>query len=121
MIDHQRPASIRGVSLHLLDSAQGHPIQTWRFSAHTEIMIGREDLNDVVISDPHVSRLHARLVEAHGTWTLISMGRGGIFIDDRLIADIELRPPTVFRLGPTGPSLRFEVGTADPSQGDTLE
>ncbi|HEY4231905.1 MAG TPA: FHA domain-containing protein [Lacipirellulaceae bacterium] len=121
MVDHGEPATAGDVSLLLLDSAQGHPVQSWRFSDHSQITIGREQDNDVVIADPHVSRIHARLVAFEGSWTLISMGRHGVLVNDRLVADIELRPQTIFRLGPSGPSLRFETGTARPSYGETLE
>ena len=121
MVDYDEPAKAGDVSLLLLDSAQGHPIQTWRFSDRSEITIGREPANDVVLSDPHVSRIHARLVAFEGSWTLISMGRHGILINDRLIAETELRPKTIFRLGPNGPSLRFESGANRTSHGETLE
>jgi hypothetical protein len=121
MVHHGEPAAAGEVSLLLLDPAQGHPIQSWRFSDHSEITIGREAGNDVVITDPHVSRIHARLVAFEGSWTLISMGRHGILINDRLIADTELRPQTVFRLGPSGPTLRFETGVNRQSYGETIE
>jgi pSer/pThr/pTyr-binding forkhead associated (FHA) protein len=121
MVDHGEPANAGDVSLLLLDSAQGHPIQIWRFSDHAEITIGREHGNDVVISDPHVSRLHARIVAFEGRWTLISMGRHGTLINDRLIVDCELPSKTVIRLGPNGPQMRFETGSARASHGDTLD
>jgi pSer/pThr/pTyr-binding forkhead associated (FHA) protein len=121
MVDYGEPAKADDVTLLLLDSAQGHPIQTWRFSDHSEITIGREPGNSVVIADPHVSRIHARLVAFEGAWTLISMGRHGTLVNDRLIADFELRSQTIFRLGPNGPSLRFETGANRQSYGETLE
>jgi pSer/pThr/pTyr-binding forkhead associated (FHA) protein len=121
MVDHDRLASAGGVSLQLLDSAQGHPIQTWRFSDQREITIGRESGNDVTITDPHVSRLHVRLAETDGTWILTSMGRHGTLVNDRLVADLELRSHTIFRLGPNGPTLRFETGSTRASHGETLD
>src|SRR5215475_4375635 len=99
MVDHDRLASAGGVSLLLLDSAQGHAIQSWRFADQCEITIGREQGNDVVITDPHVSRLHARIALVDGSWILTSMGRHGTLVNDRPVADIELRPETIFRLG----------------------
>ena len=121
MVDYGEPAKADDVTLLLLDSAQGHPIQSWRFSDHSEITIGREPGNNVVIADPHVSRIHARLVAFEGAWTLISMGRHGTLVNDRLIAELELRSQTIFRLGPNGPSLRFETGANRQSYGETIE
>ena len=106
----------------MLDSAQGHPIQTWRFSDQCEITIGREDGNDVVISDPHVSRHHATLVAIDEHWMLISHGRHGTLVDDRLVVEKELRSGIVFRLGPTGPMLRFDTGRSSrPVSADTMD
>ena len=48
MGDDHRPIPAGGVSVMLLDSAQGQPIQTWRFTNQAEISIGREDGNDIV-------------------------------------------------------------------------
>jgi hypothetical protein len=121
MVDHDRLASAGGVSLLLLDSAQGHAIQSWRFSDQREITIGREQGNDVVITDPHVSRIHARIALVDGSWILTSMGRHGTLVNDRPIADVELRPETIFRLGPNGPTMRFETGSARASHGETID
>ena len=115
------PLPAGGVSVILLDSAQGQPIQTWRFTNQAEISIGREDGNDIVLSDPHVSRKHARLVAMDGTWMLISTGRHGTLVDDRLVAEKELYPGTVFRLGPTGPMLRFDRGKSPNAVSQTMD
>lgn len=40
----------------------------------TPIVIGRQSTNDVVLSDPNVSRRHAELTRKDGTWTLIDLG-----------------------------------------------
>jgi predicted component of type VI protein secretion system len=109
------------VTVQLLDSAQGKPIQTWRFSDQREITIGREDGNDIVISDPHVSRLHVTLFATDDAWMLVSRGRHGTLIDDRLVAESPLRPGVVFRLGPTGPMLRFDQGKALTSGSMTMD
>jgi pSer/pThr/pTyr-binding forkhead associated (FHA) protein len=113
MVEQQQPIGGRGVALHLLDSSQGHPVQTWKFAEQSSITIGRSEEQDVVISDPQVSRLHVKLVHQNGRWTLESMGRHGTLIDDRVVAQADLRDHVVFRLGPAGPSLRFDV--AEPA------
>jgi predicted component of type VI protein secretion system len=121
MGDKRGPIPAGGVSIVLLDSAQGKPIQTWRFASQTEISIGREDGNDIVISDPHVSRVHARLVATGDTWMLVSVGRHGTLVDDRLVSEKELHSGTVFRLGPTGPMLRFDQGKPLTSVSQTMD
>ncbi len=40
----------------------------------TPIVIGRQSSNDVVLSDPNVSRRHAELRRNDGTWTLVDLG-----------------------------------------------
>jgi hypothetical protein len=121
MNDKHGPIPAGGVSVLLLDSAQGKPIQTWRFTHEREITIGREDGRDIVISDPHVSRHHATLIAADEDWQLISHGRHGTLIDNRLVAETTLRSGVVFRLGPTGPMLRFEVGRMATSITATMD
>jgi hypothetical protein len=108
-----RPES--DVALHLLDSAQGHPLQTWRFSDQASITIGREDQNDIVITDSHVSRLHARLALENGCWKLISVGRHGTLLNDEPVTEAPIAHRAVFRLGPLGPLMRFDVGRQETS------
>ena len=66
MTEHLQPSAGIGAVIHLLDSAQGHPLQTWRFKNQDLITIGRNDGNDIVLSDPHVSRAHATIVVRGG-------------------------------------------------------
>jgi pSer/pThr/pTyr-binding forkhead associated (FHA) protein len=98
------------IALHLLDSSQGHPIQTWRFAGSTDIAIGRDESSDIVITDPHVSRTHVRLKLQNGRWVLVSLGRHGTLIDDRLVTEVQLEDRSMFRLGPHGPLMRFDLG-----------
>jgi rhamnogalacturonan endolyase len=108
----------RLATIHLLDSAQGHVVQTWRFRGKREIVIGRSDDCDVSITDPHVSRTHVKLLHADGVWTLTSTGRHGTLVNDRLVAETQLGRETRFRLGAQGPLLRFE---SDAHEGRTSE
>jgi predicted component of type VI protein secretion system len=121
MGDKRGPIPAGGVNVLLLDSAQGQPIQTWRFVDRREITIGREDGNDIVIPDPHVSRRHATLVLNDDRWMLDSQGRHGTLIDDRLVAEAELHSGMVFRLGPSGPMLRFDIGMLLTSRSETMD
>ncbi len=95
------------IALELLDSAQGHPVQTWRFEGEAIIRIGRADENDVTIVDPRVSRLHAELELRADGWLLISRGRNGILVDGTAVSEQKLNDGRTFQLGPNGPMLRF--------------
>lgn len=122
MNDKHGPVPAGGVCLQLLDSSQGKPIQTWRFTDEREITIGREDTRDVVISDPHVSRHHATLFAGDDDWTLVSCGRHGTLVDDRLVVETPIRSGMIFRLGPSGPMLRFDRGRViEPSSSMTMD
>ncbi len=109
------------ITLHLLDSAQGHPVQTWLFRDKRAITLGRADDCDVVLADAHVSRSHASLVWQNGGWTLFSTGRHGTLVNDRLIAECPLERSTTFRLGPSGPVLRFETGVSTKRPTETID
>ena len=121
MADRQKAPALEPVTLHLLDSAQGHPVQTWRFKDKDAIVIGRGEDSDVVIADAHVSRLHAKLVWQDGAWTLFSTGRHGTLVNDRLVAETQLGPQTVFRLGASGPTLRFEANAPERRPSETID
>jgi pSer/pThr/pTyr-binding forkhead associated (FHA) protein len=97
-----------GISIHLLDSATGHAIQTWKFEGQPLIRIGRSEDNHVVIPDPSVSRLHAELRYMAGSWNLVNSGKNGILLSGKRASQVQLCEHTTFRLGPTGPLLRFD-------------
>jgi predicted component of type VI protein secretion system len=105
----------------LLDSAQGHPVQTWRFRDKETISIGRSEDSDVVIADAHVSRSHAKLSWQSGGWTLVSTGRHGTLVNDRLVAETQLRHHATFRLGASGPMIRFECGATEGRPSETID
>jgi pSer/pThr/pTyr-binding forkhead associated (FHA) protein len=121
MTNHPTPTAGRFVVIHLLDSAQGHSLQTWRFGDQSQITIGRGEENDVSLSDPHVSRAHARITYQAGNWTLVSTGRHGTLIDDRLVSEFPLAHDTVFRLGAAGPTLRFGTHAPETRRSETMD
>jgi hypothetical protein len=121
MTDHLTSSAGRCVVVHLLDSAQGHSLQTWRFVDSDMITIGRGDGNDIALADPHVSRVHARLVHENGSWTLISIGRHGTLVDDRMVSEYTLRDHTIFRLGGGGPMLRFDSYEPEYRRSETID
>ena len=96
------------VSLHLVNPDTGHPIQTWLFEGQKSVRIGRAEGNDVVISDPSVSRFHAELQFNGSEWELVNLGRNGTLISSHSISRVRIDEQTLFRLGTGGPLLRFE-------------
>ena len=117
----QSPSAGNCLVIHLLDSAQGNSLQTWRFADREVVTIGRGEDNDIVIADPQVSRAHAKLVQQNGAWTLISTGRHGTLVNDRLASEVVLQHQTVFRLGASGPMLRFDADSPETRRSETLE
>ncbi len=95
------------IALDLLDSAQGHPVQTWKFDGEVILRIGRADDVQVTIVDPRVSRLHAELELRPLGWILLSRGRNGVLVDGAPVMEHLLHDKQTFQLGPSGPVLRF--------------
>lgn len=106
------PSQHAACSLRLLDAASGRPVQVWNFANQALVRIGRLDENDVVVVDPHVSRLHAELHYQDGGWQLKSLGRNGVVIDDQRVESVAAREGLVFRLGIRGPTLSFSESGA---------
>jgi FHA domain len=65
-----------------------------------ELIVGRASCSDVVVSDPTVSRRHARLIFRDGKWVLQDLGsRNGSAVNGRFAGRCELRPGDRLRLG----------------------
>ena len=109
------------VTLHLLDSTQGRPVQTWHFIDRERITIGRASDNDVSLTDVHVSRLHAELLYRDGQWWLHSHGRNGTVVEDAVIDSIALYDRAVFQLGSNGPTIQFVTVSLSISSMATLD
>jgi serine/threonine-protein kinase len=113
--------SVEGVlTLHLLDTAQGFPIQTWSFFLKPQVRIGRAPDNEVVITHPYVSRYHARLLWREGGWDLESMGSHGTLVRGELVTRVRLAEADELRLGPLGPTLRFHSAELEGSLDGTM-
>ena len=100
------------VKLQLLDSALGHPLQSWDCSSLERVTIGRADDNVIAIVDPHVSRLHVELLLTDGQWLLHSRGRNGTWIQGARVEQAELSHRTIFQLGSSGPMLQILIQEA---------
>jgi pSer/pThr/pTyr-binding forkhead associated (FHA) protein len=65
------------------------------------VNIGRGDYNDIVIGDPSVSTMHAKLQRREAVWILIDLGStNGTFVEgERLSGEAPLSPGTTLRFG----------------------
>jgi pSer/pThr/pTyr-binding forkhead associated (FHA) protein len=63
--------------------------------------IGRGDYNDVVIADPSVSTMHAKLQRRDTVWVLTDLGStNGTFVEgERLSGEMPLSPGTTLKFG----------------------
>lgn len=81
----------------------------------SEMTIGRDINNDIVINDAEVSRHHARLIAQAGGYVIEDTGStNGTFVNgERLIGPHLLRPGELILLG-ENVSLSFDVESFDP-------
>jgi pSer/pThr/pTyr-binding forkhead associated (FHA) protein len=63
--------------------------------------IGRGDYNDVIIADPSVSTMHAKLQRREAVWVLTDLGStNGTFVEgERLTGEMPLSPGTTIKFG----------------------
>jgi len=111
------------IVLDLLDTATGQPLQTWRFTRQTRILIGRASDGDVVVTSPYVSRAHAYVQNVDGVWQAVAISSQQLLVNERRVALVELYDGSVFRLGSNGCSMRFSRDiqeTTAPDSGQTL-
>lgn len=108
------------VVLQLVDSSSGRPIKAWTFKNQPEITIGRSPDQLVEISDPYVSRSHARLDYRDGKWILVSLGRNGVVVANQLVTDYPVEVDISFRLGKEGPTMLFRTSNAQLNLGATI-
>jgi len=87
-------------------SCEGH---RYSFEQNQVVRIGRSTDNDVVVSDPTVSRQHARLAFGPDGWVFEGLGRAGTFQHGSAVTRLLLREPVELALAsPHGPVIRFE-------------
>src|SRR5512133_1456317 len=82
----------------------------------TDLLLGRDLSNDIVVNDPEVSRRHARLLLQEGSYVLEDLGStNGTFIrGQRLGAPLVLRPGETITIGEKV-VLKYEVLQTDPN------
>jgi RsiW-degrading membrane proteinase PrsW (M82 family) len=81
----------------------------YNFAPGKTVRIGRSSDNDVVVSDPTVSRQHALVVCGPDGWVFEGQGRAGTFLRGSTVSRLVLRDSVEVSLAsPQGPVLRFE-------------
>jgi RsiW-degrading membrane proteinase PrsW (M82 family) len=87
---------------------------SWDDQRHTfeqgqTVRIGRSTDNDVVVSDPTVSRQHARLAWGPDGWVFEGLGRAGTFLRGGAVTRLLVAEPVELTLAsPHGPVVRLE-------------
>jgi RsiW-degrading membrane proteinase PrsW (M82 family) len=97
--------------------------QRYSFDQDKTVMIGRSRDNDVVVSDPTVSREHARLAWGPDGWRYEGLGRAGTFLRGSAVTSLLVSGPVELSLAsPHGPVVRLEparpVTTAEAASAD---
>jgi RsiW-degrading membrane proteinase PrsW (M82 family) len=96
--------------------------QRHSFERGQTVRIGRSTDNDVVVSDPSVSRQHAQLAWGPDGWVFEGLGRAGTFLHGGAVTRLLVAEPVELSLAsPLGPVVRLEpsqpaVGAASPVQ-----
>jgi hypothetical protein len=96
--------------------------QTFPLSLET-ITIGRDPLTDIVIEDPEVSRLHARLTRSDRGYALQDMGStNGTFVEGQRLGGepLELEPGQVVILG-SNITLAYEAASEAKASAEQVE
>jgi RsiW-degrading membrane proteinase PrsW (M82 family) len=90
--------------------------QSYVFQPGELVKIGRSPDNDVLVSDPTVSRQHAQLVWADGGWIYESLGHAATWLHGQPVTRVAVTQPADLTLGSAqGPVLRIEVRPAPGS------
>ncbi len=83
--------------------------QRYSFEQDQTVRIGRSTDNDVVVSDPTVSRQHARMAWSPDGWLYEGLGRAGTFVRGNAVASLLVAEPVELALAsPHGPVVRLE-------------
>ncbi len=101
------------VTLQLLHPQQTTPLQQWEFRDESVIRIGRAPDNDVILTNPLVSRYHLELRRldsaAENSWQLINQGTNGTFLDGTLVSQSLLKNGSLVQLARGGALLKFQL------------
>jgi RsiW-degrading membrane proteinase PrsW (M82 family) len=94
----------------------------YQFDRGQTVRIGRSTDNDVVVTDPTVSRQHAQLAWQAGQWVFEGLGRAGTYLRGSVITRLPLAGPVELALAsPHGPVVRLEPPQPASSPGSLAE
>ena len=85
------------------------PLKGTRFPIRSVVAsVGRGEYNDIVLPDPSVSTMHAKVQRRDGVWMAVDLGStNGTYVDEQLVRDdVALSPGATLRFGEV--SLMFE-------------
>src|SRR5215472_2602824 len=83
------------------------------FAPSASVRIGRSADNDIVVSDPTVSRRHAQVTWQATGWTWQNAGQAPTFLNGQPVASFGIGQPVEVRLGsPQGPAIRLQPAMA---------
>ena len=83
--------------------------RSYTFQPGQTVLIGRLSDNSIVVSDPTVSRRHARLTWGPAGWLFENLGQARTFQQGQEVKQFIVRKPTELSLAsPQGPVLRLE-------------
>lgn len=108
------------VTLSLLQPGQNTALKEWKFLDATLIIrIGRSPDNDVILTEPLVSRHHLELRKTKSlpdlrSWQAINRGTNGTFVDGILIAQSAITDGCLLQLAKGGPVLKFQLEAKIP-------
>jgi RsiW-degrading membrane proteinase PrsW (M82 family) len=92
--------------------------RSYRFGPGQTVRIGRSPDNDIVVSDPTVSRQHARLTCGSGGWAWENVGRALSLLDGQPVTHVPVTYPVNIQLASLqGPVLMLAPVLADPPGG----
>jgi len=100
--------------------------QRHSFERGQTVRIGRSTDNDVVVSDPSVSRQHAQLAWGPDGWVFEGLGRAGTFLRGGAVTRLLVGEPVELSLAsPLGPVVRLEPsrpanGAASPGSATSV-
>lgn len=107
------------VTLSLLHSGQNTALKEWKFTDESIIRIGRSPDNDVILTEPLVSRHHLELrktnsVSSSNAWQAVNQGTNGTFVDGILVAQSAITDGCLLQLAKGGPILKFQLEVKIP-------
>ena len=108
------------VTLSLLHSEQSTTLKEWKFTDETSaIRVGRSPDNDVILTEPLVSRHHLEIrrnnsLPNSSAWQAINLGTNGTFVDGILVAQSVITDGCLLQLAKGGPVLKFTIEAKIP-------